>query len=347
MSAVLKVLAVFLIIVLVALLGFKLYDYIQAFHYYNNSKVMFATPGVADSNFVPQGMTYDAENKIYYFAGYMSDNTASRVYVRYEDGTVTYTELLDMEGNPYTGHAGGMEVFDKYVYVVGEESKGVDVFMLSDILGDSKTATMIGNVKTYNAPAQIYAYTFDEDRYVIVGSYHKDETDYQTPEHERITTPSGDENYSVMTVFKLSADEEETFGIVPEPVAIISAREMIQGICITPDRQMVVSTSWGLATSELFFYDLDKVQHVDNYVFKSDEKVKDKFEFTLPCYFVDDSCLVNTVVAPPMSEELVYFEGANGEGRIVVFCESACNKYIFGKLTTGFNVFGYKYEKIR
>lgn len=343
MSTVLKILAIFLIVIIVALLGFKLFDYIRAFEYYNNSKVMFATPGVTDSNFVPQGMTYDAESKVFYFTGYMSDDTAARVYFS-KDGGYDYAELLNADGSAYTDHTGGIEIFDKYVYITGEDSHGLDVFLLEDVLKGSagEGAKMQGTVKTYNSPAHVYAYEFEGQKYIMAGSYHKDETVYLTPDHEQIKTPSGDQNYSVMTVLKL--DAEKPYGIDPDPVAIISAREMIQGICITPDRQMVVSTSWGLSPSQLFFYDLDKVQCIEEYNYKSADG---EFDFTVPCYFVDDSCLVRQVQAAPMSEELVCLQDENGNDRIIVFCESACNKYIFGKLTTGFKTFGYKYEKIR
>ena len=209
---------------------------------------------------------------------------------------------------------------------------------------------MLGTVKTYNSPAHCYVYEFEGEKYLIAGSYHKDETIYETPEHERITTPSGEQNTSVMTVFWL--DETQEFGINPDPCAIISARHMIQGICITPDGQMVISSSWGLATSNLFFYDLSKVQCKKSYIYegtiaygdleaKDEEKTYEDFSFVVPCYFVDDSCLVDTVVAPPMSEELVCLDG-----KIIVFCESACNKYMFGKLTTGFKTYGYHYDTL-
>ena len=54
--------AVFLTVILVAVGGFKLYDYIGAAEFYNNSEKVFKTPGVNNSNFVPQGMTYDEES---------------------------------------------------------------------------------------------------------------------------------------------------------------------------------------------------------------------------------------------------------------------------------------------
>ena len=359
MRHILIALAIIVAILLVAVLGFKLYDYIGAAEFYNNSEVIFKTPGVNDSNFVPQGMTYIADKDTFIFTGYMGkpilgelgDDVASRVYVRNADGKVTFTRLLNADGTPYTDHTGGIEYFGGYVYVTGEDSHGLDVFSAEDILSGKEETKMLGTVKTYNSPAHTYTFDYEGQRYILAGSYHKDETVYLTPDHERIETPNGDKNTSVMTVFKL--DENAEFGIVPTPVAIISAREMIQGICITPDGQMVISSSWGLATSNLFFYDLSKVQHTDNYNYAGTitygdlenadaERYEEDFDFTVPCYYVDSSCLVDTVVAPPMSEELVCLDG-----RIIVFCESACNKYLFGKLTTGFGTYGYKYETLK
>ena len=211
---------------------------------------------------------------------------------------------------------------------------------------------MLGTVKTYNSPAHTYTFDYNGERYILAGSYHKDETVYLTPEHEKFTTPAGDKNTSVMTVFKL--DENAEFGINPTPLALISAREMIQGICITPDGQMVISSSWGLATSNLFFYDLSKVQstvldkHEGTITYgdledENANRYEEDFSFeNVPVYFVDSSCLVNTVVAPPMSEELVC-----KDGMIIVFCESACNKYMFGKISTGYSTYGYKYEELK
>ena len=359
MKGVLIGITIFLAVILVAVGGFKLYDYLGAAEFYNNSEAVFKTPGVNNSNFVPQGMTYIPEKDTFLFTGYMGkpilgklgDDIAARVYVRNADGEVTFTKLLNADGTPYTDHTGGMEYFGDYVYITGEDSHGLDVFLAEDILSGKEETKMLGTVKTYNSPAHVYAYEHEGQKYIMAGSYHKDETVYLTPDHERITTPAGDKNTSVMTVFKL--DENAEFGIQPDPVAIISAREMIQGICITPDGQMVISSSWGLATSNLFFYDLSKVQCTENYRYEGTitygdledenaERYDEEFGFDVKCYYVDSSCLVDTVVAPPMSEELVCLDG-----KIIVFCESACNKYMFGKLTTGFKTYGYKYETLK
>ena len=360
MRGVLIGIAIFLAVVLVAVLGFKLYDYIGAYEFYNNSEVIFKTPGVNDSNFVPQGMTYIEEKEIFLFAGYMGkpilgklgNEVASRVYVRKSNGDLTFTRLLNEDGTPYTGHSGGVDYFGDYIYVADEEKHGFAVFLAEDVLSGKEETKMIGTVKTYNAPAYCYTFSCENgERYILVGSYHKGGTAYLTPEHEKITTAVGDNNTSVMTVFKLSESAE--LGVEPNPVAIISAREMIQGICITPDGQMVISSSWSLSTSNLFFYDLSKVQCTENYRYegtitygnledKNAETYDEEFGFDVKCYYIDSSCLVDTVVAPPMSEELVCLDG-----KIIVFCESACNKYVFGKLTTGFNTYGYKYEELK
>lgn len=360
MHVALKVLTVFVIIILVAVLGFKLYDYIGAAEFYNNSRVIFPTPGVADSNFVPQGMTYDEGSKTFFFTGYMGkpiigelgDDIAARVYTLDEtSGKVDFVRLYVDENTPYTDHTGGVEVFGDYVYVTGEDSHGLDVFRMSDVrAGNGGKAIMVGTVKTYNSPAHTYTFDYNGQRYILAGSYHKDGSVYLTPDHEKIDIPGTDlKNTSVMTVFKL--DENAEFGINSTPVAIISAREMIQGICITED-QLVISSSWGLATSNLYFYDLADIIPVGDINYageieygdletEGDETYED-FNFTVPCYVLDSHDPEATVVAPPMSEELVYL---NGE--IIVFCESACNKYVFGKLTTGFGTYALNYEKVK
>ena len=62
----------------------------------------------------------------------------------------------------------------------------------------------------------------------------------------------------------------------------------------------------------------------------------------VPLYYEDSASLVesDTVEAPPMSEEIVYLDG-----KIWIMNESACNKYIFGKLTTGNYLYSVEYPK--
>ena len=58
----------------------------------------------------------------------------------------------------------------------------------------------------------------------------------------------------------------------------------------------------------------------------------------LPVYSLGATTLVETIVAPPMSEEIVYLDG-----KIWIMNESASNKYVFGKFTTGNYLFSIQY----
>ena len=56
----------------------------------------------------------------------------------------------------------------------------------------------------------------------------------------------------------------------------------------------------------------------------------------IPMIFLDSASLISDVVAPPMAEEILV-----RDGRIYIMNESASNKYIFGKFTTGSHVYSF------
>ena len=346
MSKLLISLAIVLAVILVALLGFKLFDYIRAYEFYNHSEVAFATPGVNDSNFVPQGMDYVEKDNVFIFTGYMSDSTASRVYVRHEneDGTsrLTYTKLVYGDGREYNEHTGGIECSGDYVLIT--DTTGIFIFSYQDILAGKETTPVIYEAPLHVDPAHCFIYSKDGKDYLLAGSFYY-EGDYETPAHERITTPGGEVNPSIILIYPINAEATKASELIAaEPIAAISTPQKVQGMCFTDDGRMVFSTSWGLTSSEILFYDEAKIEasKVENYQLNGVTKKGAEFNFTLDLYFADSSTYVDKVVAPPMSEELVYLDG-----KIVVFCESACNKYIFGKITTGFNVYALKYLELK
>ena len=196
---------------------------------------------------------------------------------------------------------------------------GVDVFRLADIL-EGETAEMIGKI----------AGEYDTDcctfynGYLFVGDFYSPET-YETPLAHRVTTPAGDENKAIIAVYK--ADPATEFGIDPQPVAAISIREKVQGIGFTEDGQIVLSTSYGFASSGLWFYQLD-------------EQRQGKLELMgreVPLYYLDSANLQWSVEMPPMSEEVVC-----KDGKVYVLFESACTKYLYGNLIRGEQVYAYE-----
>jgi hypothetical protein len=142
----------------------------------------------------------------------------------------------------------------------------------------------------------------------------------------RLTTPAGDSNTALMTVFDI--DDSAEFYINPTPTAAYSLTGLVQGMTFTENR-IVLSTSYGLASSHLYFYDTSKITEGQFTVNNT----------TVPLYYLDSASLVETVTAPPMSEEIVY-----KDGYIYIMTESASNKYIFGKLMSGVNLYAYKVQ---
>lgn len=303
-----------LLFVLVVLVVLQLGVTVKYWDYYRNSDAGFAIPGLMD-NFVPQGFDWDEATDTYFMCCYMSDNTSSRIYIRFADGTTRSTSLYHADGSVYDKHAGGICHNGDFIYVAGDD--GIDVFSLEQVImgGD---AYMLGTIPT----GHDMAFCSFHEGYLFAGNFYYPEH-YETPAHHRIVSPAGDHNTSLITVFR--ADENAEFGIGPNAVAAISAPDKVQGMCFT-ENGIVLSISWSLTDSNLLFYSYD-VQRVGSVEVLTGE---------VPLYYLDSENLVYTAVLPPMSEELVY-----RDGKVEVMCESACNKYIYGKLIRGWRVFEY------
>lgn len=308
-------LLVFVLLVLVVLnagVTFKYWDY------FKHTDGDFLIPGLMDA-YVPQGFDYMEESDTYLMCGYMSDGSASRIYIRFTDGSTRFTSLYHADGRVYDKHAGGICHNGDYVYLAGDD--GVDVFSLSEVLMGGE-AVMLGTIPTGHDMAYCTFY----NGYLLAGNFYYPEH-YETPDNHRITTPAGDQNTALMTVFQADADAE--FGIDPMPVAAISTPGKVQGMCFTSDEELVLSISWSLTDSNLQFFDVDTAR-VGTVAVLGGE---------VPLYYLDSDNLTETVILPPMSEELVY-----RDGKVLVMCESACNKYIYGKLIRGWRVFGYEMD---
>lgn len=284
--------------------------------FFGKSDAAFRIPGLT-TGFVPQGFHYLQERDTYLISGYMKDHSAARIYIRDTDGSTRFVELANADGSAYDEHAGGVTVNGEYVYLPGTMS--VDVFRLEDVLTKDRAA-VIGKLEMeYDGDCCTFY-----NGYLFVGDFYYPET-YETPEEHRFTTPAGDENPAVIAVYK--AEPAAEFGIDPTPVAAISIRDRVQGIGFTEDGQIVLSTSYGFADSQLWFYDFDADRQGN--VKLSGEDV--------PLYYLDSANLAHQVDIPPMSEEVVCMDG-----KVYVLFESACTKYLYGNLIRGTHVYAYQ-----
>lgn len=311
LSILLAILLLLVIVVGGVFVGSKIYYH----DFYKNAQRSFSVPGLS-AGFIPQGFEYIETSKTYVVSGYMKDSTqASRIYTVDENGRSEYVELLDKEGKPYTGHCGGVAINGEYVYL-SSDADGLAVFALSDVLSGGE-AKQLGNFSVNDRTS----FCSVVDGYLLTGAFYRAES-YETPEYHHVTTPAGDENTALIWIYKL--DENADFGVSPEAVAALSVREQVQGLAVTNDGKIILSTSWGVSSSQLFLYEID--QRVGS--------VKD-----VPLYYLDSANLVETVKAPPMSEELLYLDGY-----LYIMTESASTKYIFGNLIDARHVWGYQFK---
>jgi hypothetical protein len=329
------IVAIVFSVLLFILIAVKVGEKLIYSSFYSNATRQFKMPGAWDG-LVQQGFEYNEDAEVFLAGGYMSNGSASRIYVISRSGEeVSYTCLKNQDGSDYTGHVGGIESYNGYLLVAdgGRDSSyggGIDIFSLHDILQGKEEARKIGRIKTYNNPAYCHIY----DGYLFAGEFYR-EKDYETALSHRIETPAGDKNTALTMVFKLDTAFTDSFGINPEPIAGISTTDAIQGMVAYGDREngkIVLSSSYGLSTSKIRVYDMKKIS--DNGVTKDiDGKV-------LPIYYLDKASLERTIDAPPMAEEMVYL---NGE--LYILNESASNKYIFGKFMSGNYVYSYNMNK--
>lgn len=275
----------------------------------------FRTPGLT-TGFVPQGFDFVEDKDCYLVSGYMKDHTASRIYIRYTDGNVHCVALENADGTAYTEHAGGIAVNGDYVYLPGRG--GVDVFLLSDLLANHRARSVGKIAMAYDGDCCTFY-----NGYLLVGDFYYPGT-YETPADHRVTTPAGDQNPAVIAIYQV--DPNAAFGVDPVPIAAISVRDRVQGFDFTEDGKIVLSTSYGLKSSQLWFYTFD-----DQRCGSVQLDGKD-----VPLYYLDSENLTKTVQMPPMSEEVVC-----KDGKVFVVFESACTKYLFGNFIRGTYVYAY------
>ena len=315
-------------LVALVLVCFSLGEKIMFSSFYSKAEKEMAIPGLSEG-YIAQGFDHvDTDGKnIYLACGYMANGEASRIYVIEKDGKATYSSMKKANGADYTGHTGGIAHYGDYVYVTA--ATGCDVFLMSDILDGDGVATVVNQVETYNDPA----YCVIRNGYLYAGTYYYPEK-YETPENYRFSTPGGDYNTAIMTVYRL--DKATGLLASPLPEKVYSTTGMVQGMAFADDNTMLLSTSWGLSKSHIYTYDLTKAE------FQADTTTPRTIDIdgtTFDVIFLDSASLVSDVVAPPMSEEIIVLDG-----RVYIMNESASNKYIFGKFTTGTHVYSYPVE---
>ncbi len=271
------------------------------------------------NGFVPQGLSV-TEDGIALHSGYHAKTGALELYID-QDGTPRRLIPLREDGTPIKGHGGGISIAKDYVYLA---DKGcVTVFALADLLSASEN----GSVKALRVVEvdTSASFCFADDKNLYVGEYFR-AGNYELDESHAFVTPSGERNRAIVTVYPL--DEDGALAS-DAPAFAISVPHQVQGFAVDGD-VYITSSSWGLADSELSFY---------NGLCESDATFPAACG-ALPLYYLASENLAKTVRMPAFSEGL---DIANG--RVYITFESACNKYIVGKLFFANRVLSYPIEQ--
>ena len=315
------ILVVIVALVAIVFIGARIYFRAPVSGYYKASDKAFRIPGLSD-NMVPQGFEYLESEGIYLVGGYQKDGSPSRVYrvdtVSKNNG---YVVLGDESGNPIAPHAGGLTAHGEYFYVAGDEDTFVWVYELNDVLNGSEgqVLTALGKFNTTFGEDGIRAdfMCFDNDRF-IVGEFYRD-PNYDTPETHVFEVGAGEKNQALALCFKVSDGEGSEFGLEKIPFEAYSLPDIVQGITVH-DGKIWLSQSYATDMSTIRCYNIPEAP----------ARSIDTADGPLPVYDLNENALSYKFQAAPMAEEIIFVDG-----KLLIMCESASNKYFFGNLTGG------------
>lgn len=262
--------------------------------YYGMKDNLCKNPGLGDG-FVCQGICIHESTNQVLVSGYMKNGSASRIYVTTLENEVFYVSLTK-DGKDFDGHVGGISLNGDTVYLA-DDNRLYTLSLEKILSAKNGDAVEIGaGVEVNNAASFCYA----DEKYVYVGEFHdggKYVTDhpYQTPEGM---------HYAIVSRY--------THDDLTQPDKIYSIRDKVQGICFTPDGEIVLSTSYGLKDSHYYVYR------------ESDAIASGEMLDGAEVYYLDNC--QRDVKGPAMAEGLDWYDG-----KVITLTESASNKYIFGK----------------
>ena len=109
-----------------------------------------------------------------------------------------------------------------------------------------------------------------------------------------------------------SANENGLEDTIPDKA--VSTRGLVQGVAITEEGNIILSTSYSLPASTIYCY--------KNVFLEEKHSTIKVNETDVDLWFLDGESLINEVSAPAMSEEIIAYNG-----KLYILNESACKKY--------------------
>ncbi|MBR4068269.1 MAG: hypothetical protein IKK08_06525 [Clostridia bacterium] len=273
-------------------------------------------------DFVPQGLAYYAPKNLIFFSGYSSDKNASTlISANPATGEIVKEIFLkNPDGSWYTGHAGGVSVTDKNIFI-SDKNK---LYRLPMSAYEAAEFSDVGTfVEAIPVPCEA-SYCQLNNGILWVGEFYhddkKDEKDYLTDPSHEVKGPDGTTYYSWILGYKLVNYTENELdpacitanGAIPDYVLITPIH--IQGLTFSGGK-IFLSQSYGRANDSTI-YRYGNVLGTDPHM-----KVQ-VLGVPRPAWFLNAAVQESKLISPPMSEGLCTI----GDSVYISF-ESAATKY--------------------
>lgn len=283
--------------------------------FYAAGELSVSIPGCAQ-DLVPQGVAYYAPENWMLFAGYSSgDRNSVVIAVDMETNQVVREVfLLNVDGTDYKGHAGGMCVTNKNIFISNNEH--LYRLSLAAFLSAASSDTLAFD-EAIPVPSRA-SYCQYNDGILWVGEFQYG-TEYSTDKSHRIKTADGYQRAWAIgyvldesTENEIKADKMTEAGAIPD--YILSTTERIQGITVK-NGLIYLSQSYGRKNTSMIY------RHKNVLVNEPNAQVE-VLGVTAPIWFLDSDSLDAALMAPPMTECLCTYDGS-----VYVLFESGAEKY--------------------
>ncbi len=218
----------------------------------------FRIPGLAEG-FVPQGIAYSNEQKVYLISGYF-DTLPSMIAVVDAGGTLLHAVTVRVPaGGLSKRHFGGIATFGDWVYLTGGNL--LFVLSLSEVLGtkNGKAAKVLASFETClpmtsgaevaNGVLWLSEYT-DNDGTTV----KEKEPVYKTLLGEKFYARADAYDLDASAPYGIKVNQVENNVIVPNRALAIPGD--VQGMTVLPDGRPIFSCSYGrMFESFLYVYD--------------------------------------------------------------------------------------------
>lgn len=293
------------------------------FSAYNKEAEKFCPNPDPDTDFVPQGLAYSDYLDKVLICGYMNTEGNSRIYVidPVSGETEKFVTLVEVDGDNYTGHCGGIATFGNNAWVVsGKYARRLSL----DTLRDSENESSVQFIDEFNTGTRA-SYANCSNGILWIGEYHKDGEDYVTVDSHHLTSPNGEKMHAWTCGYILDSSNPQGFTYngkskdIVAPDYILETESMCQGFTQLPDGRFVTSVSGEATKSELNFYENVLDGEADGTVAVSGKDVE--------LYFLDSTKMSKSLNALPRSEGIDVYGG-----KLLVLYESGCRKMLAAQI---------------